>query len=170
MILGRHLLLDETIWNQPSISDSDLCLWFSDFIIRRCSFCVQVHFSATIRAGLMIIDQHLLLDGTIRNQPFMFDSDLSWSSDFALYLQQYQIGRHNTLDTCSVWHCEWPHTICRSLWPIFLGPLILPCISDLILQKCIIFKIPLQSDTMNDLIHFVGLCDAHLFVNLLCNP
>ena len=54
---------------------------------------------------------------------------ISWSSDFALYLWLFQIGRHHTLDSCSVWHCEWLHTICRSLWPIFHGPVTLPCIS-----------------------------------------
>ena len=38
---------------------------------------------------------------------------ISWSSDFVLYLQPYQVGRHHTLDTCSVWnlilfvgHCD----------------------------------------------------------------
>ena len=51
--------------------------------------------------------------------------------------------------------------------------MILPSISDLILQRDIIFKIPLQSDTVHDLIHFVGHCDQYfmvpLCVNLLCN-
>ena len=38
---------------------------FSDLIILRFSFCVQVHFSATVRARLMILGQHLLLDETL---------------------------------------------------------------------------------------------------------
>ena len=42
--------------------------------------------------------------------------------------------------------------------------MILPCISDLILLKDTIFKIPLQSDTMNDLIYFVGHCDPYFMV------
>ena len=37
--------------------------------------------------------------------------------------------RHHTLDTCSVWHCQQLHTICRSLWPIFHALVILPYIS-----------------------------------------
>ena len=50
---------------------------------------------------------------------------------------------------------------------IFCGPVILPCISDLILQKDI-FKIPYQSDIVNDLIHFVGHCNLYFMVPLIC--
>ena len=50
----------------------------------------------------------------------------------------------------------------------------MPCISDLLLSKDLIFKMPLQSDTMNDLIQSVGHCDlyflwSHLYIILLCN-
>ena len=63
---------------------------------------------------------------------------ISWFSDFALYLRQYQIGRHHTLDACSVWHCQWPYPICRSLGLKFHNQVILSCITDLILYKDVI--------------------------------
>ena len=37
-----------------------------------------------------------------------------------------------------------------------------------ILKHFRVFKIPLQSDTMNDLIHFVGQCDLNFMVPLIC--
>ena len=41
----------------------------------------------------------------------------------------------------------------------------MPCISDLIIQKDIIFKMPLQSDAMDDLIHFVGHRDLVTYIS-----
>ena len=43
----------------------------------------------------------------------------------------------------------------------------MPCISDLLLSKDLIFKMPLQSDTMNDLIQSVGHCDIFFMVPLV---
>ena len=75
---------------------------------------------------------------------------ISWSSDFALYLEDYLKMGHwetdsslmllwmlpkaiwcvNTIiwDYESVWPDVWPKNKCRSLWPTFHGPLILPYI------------------------------------------
>ena len=53
---------------------------------------------------------------------------ISWSSDFALYLEDYLMYEHHTLDYESVWHDIWPQNKCRSLWPVFHGPVILPYI------------------------------------------
>ena len=39
-----------------------------------------------------------------------------------------------------------------------------PRISNLIMKKDVIFKIPLQSDTLNDLVHFIGRCDLYFMV------
>ena len=44
----------------------------------------------------------------------------------------------------------------RSLWPIFHGPVILPCISNSINYEGIILWILVQSDTVSDLILFGG--------------
>ena len=53
---------------------------------------------------------------------------ISWSSDFALYLEDYLIYQHHTLGLESVWPDVWPQNKCKSLWPIFHGPVILPYI------------------------------------------
>ena len=53
---------------------------------------------------------------------------------------------------------------CRSLWLIFLGPVILPCISDCFKLEDIILWIVVQSDTVNDFILYVGHCDLYFMV------
>ena len=50
----------------------------------------------------------------------------SCSSDFALYLEDYFMDKCDTWNIGSVWHHDWQHNKCRSPWPIFYGPLILP--------------------------------------------
>ena len=80
---------------------------------------------------------------------------ISWSIDFALYLWLYVIDKHQTLGICSIWHWVWPHISCRSLWPIFHGPVILPCIS-------IMLWILVQFHTASDLLCFVGHCNLYL--------
>ena len=50
---------------------------------------------------------------------------ISWSSDFALYLEHYLMDEGHTLDYRSVWHKHWPHKIPVGQWPIFCGPVIL---------------------------------------------
>ena len=53
---------------------------------------------------------------------------ISWSTDFALYLEDCLMYEHHTLGYESLWPNIWPQNKCRSLWPIFHGPLILPYI------------------------------------------
>ena len=43
-------------------------------------------------------------------------------------------------DYGSVWPDVWPQNKCMSLWPIFHGPLILPYISDYLMDECHIFR------------------------------
>ena len=57
------------------------------------------------------------------------DCDLYFmASDFALYLENYSVAEDHIWDYESVWPDVWPQNICRSLWPIFHGPLNLPYI------------------------------------------
>ena len=54
---------------------------------------------------------------------------ISWSSDFAMYLEEHLIYEHHTLGLYeSVWPDVWPKNKCMSLWPILHGLVILPCI------------------------------------------
>ena len=51
---------------------------------------------------------------------------------------------------------------------LFHGPVILPCISNSIKCEGIILWILVQSDTVNDLIPFVGHCDLYFMVPWFC--
>ena len=55
-----------------------------------------------------------------------------WSSDFPLYFEDYLTYVHHTLGLWTVWPKVWPKNKCRSLWPIFYGPVILSCILETI--------------------------------------
>ena len=95
-------------------------------------------------------------------------SYISWASDFASYLWLYLIDRQYTLGSCSVSHCNRRHIFCLSLRPVFHGPVILPCISDGMKKEGIIHWILVQSDTVSDLIIFVGHCDLYFMVQRFC--
>ena len=88
----------------------------------------------------------------------------------------------------SVWPDVWPKNKCRSVWPIFHGPVILPYIlktvwcMNIILQdyesvwpdiwpqsKCrSLFEIMNQYDLMHDLKINVGHCDLYFMVQWFC--
>ena len=54
---------------------------------------------------------------------------ISWSSDFALYLEDHLTYVHIIFpDYEMVWHNLWPQYDCNSLWPEFHGPVSLPYI------------------------------------------
>ena len=53
---------------------------------------------------------------------------ISWSGDFALYLEDYMMDEHQTLDSESVRCNFWPQNNGRLQWPSFHIPVILPCI------------------------------------------
>ena len=57
---------------------------------------------------------------------------ISRSSDFVLYLEDYLMYVHHTWEYESVWPDVWPQNLCRSLWPIFHGPVNLPYILKII--------------------------------------
>ena len=53
---------------------------------------------------------------------------ISWSSEFALYLKDCLMYEHLTSELGVSMTGRWPKNKCRSLWPIFHGPVILPYI------------------------------------------
>ena len=79
---------------------------------------------------------------------------ISWSSNFALYLEDYLIDGH-TWYNGSVWHKGWPHKIYIGEWPIFHGPVILPYISKTIWWMKVILDIMDQCDTKIDHIKYI---------------
>ena len=69
----------------------------------------------------------------------------------------------------SVWPDVWPQNICRTLWPIFHSPVILPCILTTIQWLNIIF---LEYESVYDPIFYlkinVGHCELYFMVQWLC--
>ena len=53
---------------------------------------------------------------------------ISWSSDFALYIEESLMMNIILQDYESVWLVIWPQNKCGSLWPIFHVPVVLPYI------------------------------------------
>ena len=54
---------------------------------------------------------------------------ISWSSDFALYLEDYLMFQHHYLGLRVRNPKFWPRNKCRSMWPVFHGPVTLSYIS-----------------------------------------
>ena len=130
IILGQHLLLDETIWKQLSLSDSDLL------------FKVQWPYIPFMCLGPLLSNNKDLEHNTWHTLTSRSYHLSAWStsgftyvtrsSDFALYLWLYLIYKHHTLDTCSVTHCEWPHIFCSQCdlyfivqWFCLVSPIVL---------------------------------------------
>ena len=65
---------------------------------------------------------------------------MSWSTDFALYLEDIWFMNIILWDYWSVWPDFWPQNKCKSLWPVFHGPVILPYISKTIWCMSVIFS------------------------------
>ena len=87
---------------------------------------------------------------------------ISWSSDFALHLENYLMDEDHTLDNGSVWHKDWPHKIYVGQWPIFHGPVILLNILKTVWWRNIIFGIMDRCDTKVGLIEQMWVSDLIL--------
>ena len=72
------------------------------------------------------------------------------------------------LDYESVCHNIWPKNKCRSLWPIFHGPLILPYTLKLFSGWTSYFGTVSQYDPTSDLIIFIGHSDLYFMVQWFC--
>ena len=68
----------------------------------------------------------------------------------------------------SVWPDVWPQNICSTLWPIFLGPVILPNTWKLFSGWTSYFGIMSQYDPIYDLQIFVGHYGLYFMVHWIC--
>ena len=95
-------------------------------------------------------------------------TNISWFSDFAVYLEYYLLDKCHTWDISSMWPNEWPLTISRSLWPIFHGSVILPYILNTI---CWIIVTPgtlVPCDPIIDVKIYLCWCDLYFMVQWFC--
>ena len=88
---------------------------------------------------------------------------ISWSSDLPYILKTIWCMNILIWDYESVWPDIWPQNKCRSLWSIFLGPVILRYI-----LKTIWFGIMGQYNPTFDLKINVGLCDLYFMAHWFC--
>ena len=102
---------------------------------------------------------------------------ISWSSDFSLYLEDYFWCLNSILwDYESVWPDVGPKNKCRSLWPIFHGPVILPYLEDCLMYEHLrlfdvwtsLFRIMSHYDKTFDLRINVGYCGLYFMVQWFC--
>ena len=93
---------------------------------------------------------------------------ISWSTDFALYFEDYLIYEHHTLGLwVSMTRCSTLKK-CRSLWPMFYGPVILPLSWRLFDVWTSYFRIMSQYNPTFDLKINVGHYDLYFMVQWLC--
>ena len=95
---------------------------------------------------------------------------ISWSSNFALYLEDYLIYEqiYTLVYRESVWSDVWPKNKCMSLWPIFHGPVISPYIFKTV--WCMNFILQDYESVWPDIwpkIN-VGHCDLYFMVQWFC--
>ena len=91
---------------------------------------------------------------------------ISWSSNFALHLEDCM--NIVVQDYESVWPDIWPQNKCRSLWPIFHGPVILPYILKTIwyMNTILLFYESVWPDVWSKI--NVGHCDLYFMVQWIC--
>ena len=90
---------------------------------------------------------------------------ISWSIDFGLYLEDYLMYEQILWDHESVWPNVGPQKKCRSQWPIYHGPLILPYILKTVFNVWTsLFGILSQYDLKIN----VGHCDLYFMVQWFC--
>ena len=91
-----------------------------------------------------------------------------WSSNFALYLEDCLMYEHHTSGLWVIVTHVWPKNKCRSLWPIFHGPVILPYILNTVWCMNIILQDYESLWPMFDLKINVGHCDLYIVVQWFC--
>ena len=72
---------------------------------------------------------------------------ISWSSDFALYLEDYLINKCHNWNIGSMWSKDLPHKMYVGQWPTFHGPVFLSYILKTTWWINVVLKILIQCDT-----------------------
>ena len=76
---------------------------------------------------------------------------ISWSSDFAWYLEDYLVDRCHNCNIGSVWCKDFPHKMYVRQWSTFYGPLIPTYVLKTFWWKNVVLKILIQCDIKFDL-------------------
>ena len=100
------------------------CMWVSDLHFMVQWFCL---ISWRLLDGLMLYWRHWLSVTQTLNWNYICRSVtyISWSSDFALYLEDYSLDVCHNWNTESMWCKDLPDKMYVGQWPTFHGPVIL---------------------------------------------
>ena len=90
---------------------------------------------------------------------------ISWSSDFAWYLQDYLMDEHHSWYNGSVWDIHWPYQVYVGQWPIFYGPAILLHILKTIWWRNVVLGIMDHCDSKIDLVKYMWVSDLYFMVH-----
>ena len=89
---------------------------------------------------------------------------ISWSSDFAYYLQDYLMDEHHNWYNGSVWRIHWPYQVYVGQWPIFYGPAILLHILT-IWWRNVVLGVTDHCDSKIDLVKYMWVSDLYFMVH-----
>ena len=136
-------------WSIGSMWCKDLpikCMWVSDlhFIVQW--FCL---ISWRLLDGLMLYWRYWFSVTQTLNWNYICRSVtyISWSSDFALYLEHWLMGKCHNWNTGSMWCKDLPNKMYVGQWKTFYGPVILSYILKAVWWINIILEILIQCGT-----------------------
>ena len=126
------------------------CMWVCDLHFMVQWFCL---ISWRLFDGLMLywrcwfsVTQTLNWNYICRSVAYM-----SWSRDFAIYLEDYLMDKCHNWNIRSMWCKDLPHKMYVGQWPTFHGPVILSYILKITWWINVVLEILIQCDTNNEL-------------------
>ena len=126
------------------------CMWVNDLHFMVQWFCLL---SWRLFDGLMLywrfwfnVTQTLTWNNICRSVTYT-----SWSSDFALYLEDYLMDKCHNWTIGSMWCKDFPCKMCVCQWPTFYGPVIPSYILKTFWWRNVVLKILIQCDIKFDL-------------------
>ena len=149
-IMSRY---DMTFDFKINVGHCDLYFWFSDVALYLKDFDIWTPYFG-------IMSQY---DPTFDLKINVVHCDLYFMVQWFCLISWKTVWYMNTIfwDYESVWHDSWPQNKCRSLWPIFHGPVILLISWKLFRGWTSYFGTMSQFDPTSDLKIFIGHCDLY---------
>ena len=109
---------------------------------------------------MWVSDLHFMVQNVVVEMLIQYDTNVDpklhmtyipWSSDFALYLEDYFMVKCHNWDIGSMWCKDLPHKMYVGQWPTFHGPVILSYILKTVWWMNVVLEILIDCDTNFDL-------------------
>ena len=143
------------------------CVWVSDLHFMVQWFCL---ISWRLFDGLMLYRRYLFNVTQTLNWNYMCRSVtyISWSSDFALYVEDYLMDKCHNWNIGSMWCKDLPHKMYVGQWSALHGPVILSYILNTFWWRNFVLKILIQSNIKFDLQIYMWVSDLYFVVQWFC--